>query len=583
LCPAIITYGNTSFDELCGTSIVPQRLYTATSSSAVRSIDFIDSEGTILNIDITNTKSFYEFKAQIQERINASDHLNLVDQNDKPFTPETWNSVRRSRDPLIIRLHAKAPKLTTSDADSDDDDENENDEDENENATQMPETGFSAELPNLQPHPAVPPFMFWQPTSATVGATTGSIVQALGVLDIIETKFLSANIQGKRIPLDGESWTQASSFDNTGIYAATKDAEFPELEALMTTEILRYIDSFSVPESDALSVEGLRSKLYYQIRDIHAFTKFFQQAFAPTGLEHPVTRKVFGALVAIIKIVTQQDGDSENPSSSRMFLERQWIILIPPRTRTPVLAVSELPNGCEACTDLTIYSSRSAAIDHLRKVHMPPRLFGPSQPSSRTLREFLQPTREVAQATILHHSFISRILRKTRDRLERLCIITSGIQGALVSEAGEFTAPRNGFPSGLLLSYHQFVLFICWTRYLVQYTDRFFAPATFSQLTSISINRLVGTTDALVSLADDVEKYLHRGQAQIIRGFRTGGASSNVFKEVGPVYLVGEIINNLVSRKIASNLDIVELYQSYTDKLVRFPLLFLIPMQCTLL
>jgi len=574
----MMTYGNISFDELCGTSLVPQQLQTATSSSAVRSIDFVDSEGTILNIDITNTKSFYELKAQIQERIDVSDHLNLVDQENKPFTPDSWNDVRRSRDPLIIRLHAKQPELTTSDADSDDGNgRGEDGNDENDRATQVQETEPSVKLPNLQPHPAVPPFMFWQPASAAMEATTGSIIQALGVLDIIETKFISTSIQTIRIPLDGESWTQTSSFHNPGIYAATKEAGFPELEALVTTNILRHIDATTGPEPDPLSVEGLRTKLYHQIREVHSLTKFFQQAFAPPGLEHPVTRKVFGSLVAIVNTLTQQDDYPETLSSSRMSLERQWIIHIPPQTRYPVLAPSELPNGCEACTDLTIYSSRSTALDHLRRVHMAPEIHFGTQPSSRALREFLQPTRELAQATILRLTFISRILRKTRDRLERLCIITNGIQGALVSEGGEFTSPRNGFPSGLLLAFQQFVLFICWTRYLVQYTDRFFAPATFSQLTSISINRLVRTTDALASLANEVEKYLHSGQAQIIRGFRTGGASSSVFKEVGPVYLIGEIINNLVSRKIASDSDIVELYQSYTDDLVSYPRPFSFP------
>ena len=223
--------------------------------------------------------------------------------------------------------------------------------------------------------------------------------------------------------------------------------------------------------------------------------------------------------------------------------------------------------GCDDCKIFKIYSSEKDALRHLRDHHVP-RGF-PEAPKS-AMKEFLVPMTKAREFLRIIHLVIE--LRKCRDRLRSLCKCTSDIQAGMLSD-GEFSNPLDRLPASLLLAFERVVLLIRCTCATAIYIDNVFKPSPFSEMASLSVGSLSSRHEILDELARDAVRYMHRAQADIVYSLATGKSveQGSFYNEVGPNYVVAQMMSNLLGSKISLGLNIVEVYQRYLEDIVSVP------------
>lgn len=254
-----------------------------------------------------------------------------------------------------------------------------------------------------------------------------------------------------------------------------------------------------------------------------------------------------------------------------------WIISDPPpERRTPgmrlILNASDVDNGCVACQSFEIYQGEKAAIRHLRERH----LTLPAADISKSIyRKFLVPSSEAHETLRAFH--LAKGLKRCKELLLRLCRCAAELQGGLLSD-GKFSNPLVGLPIGLVIAFERIVLFMCFMSYHASCIEKTFTPSPFSQLANVS-EYFHGNLLMLERLASEAEKSMHRTQAQFVMALSTGEKmqQGSFFNEVGPKFIVGQIMCNLVSSQVVSGLSLSRVYRRYLEDLVSNPA-WLIPL-----
>jgi hypothetical protein len=204
-------------------------------------------------------------------------------------------------------------------------------------------------------------------------------------------------------------------------------------------------------------------------------------------------------------------------------------------------------------------------MNHLRTYHLEKVL--PHSVSVGALREFLVPVAGAERLLKLGH--LTNILEKCKERLLRFCKCASEIQAGLVSD-GKFSTPINQLPAPLILAFERFILFWRCTNYLVLSIDAIFSPSLFSHITSLSVEPVAQSIQVLELLSQDAERYMHKAQIDIVYALSTGKHlhRGNFYNEVGPNYVVGKMVWNLLGNPLLKGQNIVQIYSRYLENVV---------------